>query len=179
MILWLWNCWLGLGLWQACMLIKNSSVRTGHALLLPIFLSGESLQFPCSRQQHVFSFRCLSCLICFAVRILTGPSEDICLLNTAGWSRSGLRKWADMNQIIISLICRVSVPSAAKDVTLLNYCPLHVLCLPASKFSLHSSSVQISHLSWLDEIFRLIRTTCAGPLFMCVFDNYTSVEAPK
>lgn len=134
---------------------------------------------PVSLQQHVFSFRCLSCLICFAVRILTGPSADICLLNTAGWSRSGLCKWADMNQIIISLICRVPVPSAAKDVTLLNYCPPHVLCLPANKFSLHSSSVPISHLSWLDEIFRLIRTTCAGPLFMCVFDNYTSVEAPK
>lgn len=177
MIHWLWKCLLVLRLLQACMLIKNSSVRTGHALLLPIILSGERLQFPL--QQHVFSFRCLSCLICLAVRILTGPSADICLLNTAGWSRSGLCKWADMNQIIISLICRVPVPSAAKDVTLLNYCPPHVLCLPANKFSLHSSSVPISHLSWLDEIFRLIRTTCAGPLFMCVFDNYTSVEAPK
>lgn len=40
------------------------------------------------------------------VPIPTGPSIDICLLNTAGRAGSGLCQWADMNQIIISLVWR-------------------------------------------------------------------------
>lgn len=121
-----------------------------------IILSGERLQFPCRDRSSVLGGTVFPAQF-VSVRILTGPQMDICFLNLRCCSfinhhtdfavvLASQRTWFK-SRYPSSVKCLY--PSAAKDATLLNYRPLHVLCLLANYLNRHSSSVQISH-DWIN-----------------------------
>lgn len=127
-----------------------------------IILSGKGLQFPCSDMSSVLG--------------VTAFPAQFASVTSALISQRSLRVGgheSDYNIPHLPSACTCQQPRTL-------HCSITVLCTSSAmldnNLSLHSSAVQISPLSQLDRSFI---PNVLDFLFMCVFDNYTPVRAPK